>query len=428
MSIDSIRWNKLAPYVSDKRRSFEELCYQLVRLEVAEKGLLTRIEGSGGDGGVEFYLTLPNGDEWGWQAKFFYPDQRIDDGRKTQIKRSLQTACRTRPKLVRWTLVTPGNLTQEEMEWFRGTLASSINNGHRVVPEGRTVELVSHGESELLAALASPPAAGIRAYFFGEVELSLQWFRQKHEPTLAMVKRKFIPTLHAVTGIDADIEHLLAEERLTRRVEALGGSFREALETFDKTSARAGPSDLLAPLAERFAATAAIAQECLAAFREAGAVISMAEERLRARLWRIGRDATVPELMSVLDRLIEALREFDDANEERRSSERGGAESTEREYHDLRHKSWQLESSATTCARTAEEIRELLARLRLSELHLLGSAGEGKTHIAAHVVTRRLEANLPGILLLGQRFNSNDPIETQVRRPEPVNENETALV
>jgi hypothetical protein len=86
MTIGNINWNLLQPYAEDKRRSFEEFCYQLV--ERTTRGL-TRLEGAGGDGGVEFFLELPTGDIWGWQAKF-WPDGRLEDGgRKEQIKKSL---------------------------------------------------------------------------------------------------------------------------------------------------------------------------------------------------------------------------------------------------------------------------------------------------------------------------------------------------
>ncbi len=62
---------------NNKWRSFEEFCYQGAERLYEKSGILTSIDDSGGGDGVEFYLTLPNGDEWGWQAKFFYPYKRL---------------------------------------------------------------------------------------------------------------------------------------------------------------------------------------------------------------------------------------------------------------------------------------------------------------------------------------------------------------
>ncbi len=54
MTIDRLDWSKLKPYAADKRRSFEELCFQLVRLEYGADARIVRVDGAGGDGGVEF--------------------------------------------------------------------------------------------------------------------------------------------------------------------------------------------------------------------------------------------------------------------------------------------------------------------------------------------------------------------------------------
>jgi hypothetical protein len=69
--------------------SFEEFCYQVAQRSYEEKGDFTPIDDSGGGDGVEFYMLLPNGDEWGWQAKFYYPSERrnsLDLGQSTKTK------------------------------------------------------------------------------------------------------------------------------------------------------------------------------------------------------------------------------------------------------------------------------------------------------------------------------------------------------
>lgn len=415
MTIDSIQWNKLAPYGSDKRRSFEELCYQIVRHDEAGKGRLSRIDGSGGDGGVEFYLELPNGDEWGWQAKFFFPDVRIDDGRKTQVKRSLQKACREHPRLARWTLCTPGLMTKGEKSWFGQMLPDSTNDGTRVVPEGRHVELVSMHESDILAALRVPALAGLVTYFFGNLELSLDWFRRRHEPVLEMVRKKFNPTLHAVTGIDQEIEHLLAEKRLLVDVEDLATSFRENNDRFTRGVEKPCAPAADTALKEQWPSVQERARQCAGALGAADTAIAIAVQALREQSWRLARDTDLPMLASVVDQFETALSRLDEANEKARDRTKGEADEATRNYHEVRSHSQQMRSCANSCAQLIERIRGQLSCLRLGEAHLLGTAGGGKTHIAANIVTRRLAEDLPGILLLGRRFTSTDAIEVQVR-------------
>ena len=74
-------WSKLLPYDGNVWKSFEEFCYQVAKSQFNNSGDFTPIDDSGGGDGVEFYLTCPNGTQWGWQAKFYYPSSSLD-GRK----------------------------------------------------------------------------------------------------------------------------------------------------------------------------------------------------------------------------------------------------------------------------------------------------------------------------------------------------------
>ena len=51
-----IDWSKLKTYISDKYRSFEELCYQVAKGLYEREGRFTSVDDSGGGDGVEFYL------------------------------------------------------------------------------------------------------------------------------------------------------------------------------------------------------------------------------------------------------------------------------------------------------------------------------------------------------------------------------------
>ena len=160
-----IDWSKLEPYKNDQRRSFEELCYQIAKGLYGEKGRFTSVDDSGGGDGVEFYLTLENGDEWGWQAKFYYSQERLNySNRKQSIIKSLKKACKTHPRLKKWFLCTPTNFTpkkgrsQGEQVWFDNTLRQSI-------PPNMDVDLEHWGDSDFNNWLSEPRFSGKRALF-----------------------------------------------------------------------------------------------------------------------------------------------------------------------------------------------------------------------------------------------------------------------
>ena len=87
VTINNIDFSKLKSYDGKVTKCFEQLCYQIAQKEFGHLGSFTPIDGSGGDGGVEFYLNLTNGEKWGWQCKFFGDTGRLNVGnRKTTFR------------------------------------------------------------------------------------------------------------------------------------------------------------------------------------------------------------------------------------------------------------------------------------------------------------------------------------------------------
>jgi hypothetical protein len=124
---------------------------------------------------VEFYHTLANGDECGWQAKFYWPNPRLDASRKRSIINSLETSKKNHPRLVQWFLCTPTSFTSKgknnEATWFSQTLSKITGS----VP-------IEHWDDRTIHEYVAQPAmVGISKYFFGELELFPEWFsRLRH--------------------------------------------------------------------------------------------------------------------------------------------------------------------------------------------------------------------------------------------------------
>ena len=144
-----IDWSKLKSYQNDKRKSFEELCYQIAKKTYGNLGRFTSIDDSGGGDGVEFFLTLPDGTQWGWQAKFYYPSLRLDASRKRSITGSLATTLANHPTLKKWFLCTPTNFTirghDNELTWFETALKGLAPN----------IELEHWGDSDFSEMLSN---------------------------------------------------------------------------------------------------------------------------------------------------------------------------------------------------------------------------------------------------------------------------------
>src|SRR5882672_277862 len=116
VTIDEIDFNKLKPYDGKTAQCFEQLWYQIAKKEYTNLGAFTPIDGRGGDGGVEFYLKLSNGEKWGWQCKFYGDSGRLNiSSRDGNIEGSLETACRNHPDLTKWFLCLKTDLTPDSL-------------------------------------------------------------------------------------------------------------------------------------------------------------------------------------------------------------------------------------------------------------------------------------------------------------------------
>ena len=221
--IENIDFGKLKPYDGKVTQCFEQLCYQIALKEYGHLGKFTPIDGSGGDGGVEFYLKHNNGETWGWQCKFFGGTGRLNDGqRKNQIASSLETACRNHSNLTKWTLCIKTDLTANsqtktgkqqkgEQDWFDNDLPKKI-------PSGRVVNLELWGESNFLTFLSSAKHLGIRSFFFGKLEFNNEWFKQRFEENYqkvisSLILFGFMPLL-LYSFLDYNFSILIAQNKL----------------------------------------------------------------------------------------------------------------------------------------------------------------------------------------------------------------------
>ena len=407
-----IDWSELKSYQNNKYRSFEELCYQIAKGLHGEKGRFTSVDDSGGGDGVEFYLTFPNGDQWGWQAKFYQPGDRLSQSnRKQSITNSLKKACEIHPRLKKWFLCTATNFTPNEQTWFDNTLPQSI-------PENMCVVLEHWGDSDFNNWLSEPRFSGKLHYFFGELELNLDWFKTQFKKQMAGVGDKFDSSLHTETDVDTEIHALLGDEafvhQITEWIEKLEEDLPDLKEAIDDLK-RPIPNEI--EWGEEEKAKVIGASESLQdalvniidKFEQAGKILDKQElTAAQAIDWR----AVFGQLRKVFD------------NYEKVTMESGISQikyigKKEDEEQVLRNASSVVHGARHLVARLLDKffpsVIWQLGLINESDLHILGDAGIGKTHIACNICDDRLKNGLPALFVRGNLFTTEQPIEVQLQ-------------
>ena len=247
-----------------QRGAFEELVCQLARREAPSVGSFRRIEGAGGDGGVECLVQSADGSV-GYQAKFYTKPGEID---WTAIDNSVDTALKLHPNLIRYVIAVPCDFTGRRRASRNRVSEGTWGLWSQHVAKWKTarsseVEFVPWTAAELRARLTPTNADGLRAYWFAQVEFTTQWFRQRVEAAIASLDDRYNPQDH----VDVHLEHVFdAIVRHPRAVEGLHVKFSELrqarLPRF--TAPNEPPTQLLA------AVEVAIAKvlECEAELRE----------------------------------------------------------------------------------------------------------------------------------------------------------------
>lgn len=421
MSEPFINWQKLIPYDRDQSRSFEELCYQIATTLYEKDGRFTSIDDSGGGDGVEFYLTHPNGEQWGWQAKFYYPDGRLNNSRRTSIKESLQRACEQHEKLTQWFLCTPLNLTPDEQKWFDQTLATSKLKGNAVIPTEHSVELDNWTESDFVGWMSEERFAGIKLNFFGELELTREWFVRQFEKQLESVGEKFDPLLHTETYADVRIHQLLGDASFALSLGKLSEDLtKDYNEHRDSVAALQKPEPRSLNWKNVTESLLPIAAELERSIGKVLNALKLARSQIEARIWQAVRNYDWDPLLLQMNQAYDNYNRatsginIDEMDYLRREAD---GEHSDNERRARRAAERTLQNPSSFAANFMDRFRgvvESLKQLRETDLHLFGDAGFGKTHLCCHICRERQESGLPALLVLGTHFTTEQPLEQQL--------------
>ena len=197
-----IDFGRIVPRYSGRHEAFEELCCQLAHRTVPENVTYRRLHGAGGDGGVECFTEVSNGNREGWQAKYVFDI----DSLLNQANGSLTTALKIHPKLTRYTICFPFDLT--------GPTGRSGRSGHEKFndwkegqektagQEGRRLVIAAWPASEIRRLLLDyDTSGGVREYFFNQRILTNTWFSEHLDSAKGTAGPRYTPELNVQTDL-----------------------------------------------------------------------------------------------------------------------------------------------------------------------------------------------------------------------------------
>lgn len=376
--------------IRDGRDGFEELCAQLARAET-DVGEFVRTGNP--DAGVECYRILDSG-EHGWQAKYFLTTPRPQQWR--QIDESVKAALDGHPNLTRYVVCVPVDLPDG-----RPTKGKSARDRWNALVQkwqakaqkrGMNVEFEWWGEFELTNRLVRPENAGLARYWFDKSIFNSDWFNDRIKESIRAAGPRYSPELHVAGSVPAaeDLETFARSESVTDGVKALAIELRRA--RLRSTEYKPLLSD--ANLRKQFDALDAAIETNLRKLSDLEHDPSGDNP-----FADIGK--ALNAAVSIAEKIAGALSPPSRDKKERREPR----PAPEREYADayFRFRSFHGQ------LKDVSEKLDRVVRLTRSDLLILnGNAGVGKTHLLCDFAERCHKDGAPVVLLMGQRFTSND--------------------
>lgn len=419
--IDHIDFDKLLPYKDDKKHSFEEMCYQLCLDEYGTEGTFTSIDDSGGGDGVEYYLTLPNGDIWGWQCKFF--GRFNEGGRKEQIKKSLRRAYAIHGNnLKRWILCSKLSLTSEEREWFETQLKSSHKGGKPIIPVIAPTELIHWGDSEILSLLRKH--ISIYNFFFNDKIISFSWFAEKAAETFDKhnVKSKYDAELYCSMNRQQEIYNRIggkkqADELNKRCLELNIKAFADEYDNAINELQNFIPEEKYKSLYDKYVPQI-ISMNTLV--NDGNSIINQYIDIL-ANKDMYEQMAWVSNIVVYRDKFNSSNKILSDILNEIESSIIGWShqesckdkkekESIEKHRNVLLNSYYILRNYGSAYLNILEDFEFITDH----ELHIAGKASQGKSNLALNVYEESIKTGNPALFLLGREFMNNSSLEDQI--------------
>ncbi len=385
-------FDAIRPWRGSTARGFEELCYQLFKSDAPEG--VRAIRTGNPDGGVEWYATLADGAEWGWQAKHVHDVDSLLDG----MTESVRAVVRDRPKVTKLTFLISSNLDtavgRGRRKSQRQKYDDKVEFWHTSIAGAADIDFELVQESDILNRLALPEHEGRRWFWWGDTEFTDAWLGQKLREQIDVAGQKYRPDLQVDLPIEDDLAALAFDavaldhlDRLRRGVISEAG---------DYWITKKGSNELI---------------NAYAAIEDAVADLKIAASVLHVEPSTVETDlAPLRKASEDLSRTVTVASDLEYA-----AQAEWRATHPDQDWHAVQTNT-PHEARGYRSSRLVDRVTELerwldstAGRALQRGLYFLeGVAGSGKTHLLLEATQRALQAGRPAVFLSAARFGRGD--------------------
>jgi hypothetical protein len=393
--VSDTSFDHLCTWNGEQSRAFEEISYQLLKDKVPAG---TRAVRTGNpDGGVEWYAALPNGTEWGWQARHVRGIDALLSGMTDSVKR----VANERPNVRKLTFVISSNLSTgkaprkdgREIKSQREKYEDKVATWQRTIPGADKIEFGLVQESDLLAELAKPEHRGRRWFWWGDLVLGHDWLAAHYEQQVKAASEKYRPDLQVDIPIQEDLLALGFDQAI---LASFNGMQRDVVSAV---------ADVHIPTKDEDEPAAALYR----AVQDTAAAVSTAARALT--LQADDPPAVLDPLLARIDAYRNAIYAAEEYERERQAAWRKLPADDPKKSNESpdRMSSYGIRGlTAATGTLTSWLGSSVGLSFQRQTYFLTGQAGSGKTHLLLDATGRALGAGRPAVFLPGAQFGQSN--------------------
>ncbi len=369
----ALNWDAFAKLPGSAEKNFELLCRGVVRENFGRLGVLRALANQPG---VEFHLRLERrcgalgdpGRWWGWQCKWYDlpASGELGSTRRAKIEEGIYKTEAHVPGVTDWVLWTRRTLTSADQKWFNGL-------SHKM-----TLHLWTSDEID---NYLTGQALVLRSTYFGELVVTPEILRERHEQAVAPIRPRWRPEVHHVLYAERQLRRMLGESESWDALRELNVDLHSQVQAVE------GAPKVPAPLALLVAGVVETARQTADALeRIADGIRDGDLDLLRDELSSQPQTLT-PDVTTVPRRL------------------RSGNHPA----------SLYVTNAVAGCRGSLRLIADAEAAFSSRVVAVVAPAGCGKTHLAAQL-TVSTGARPHGVLLHGRDLHANHTIDDLARR------------
>ena len=391
--MDIFDWTKIRPLNGSQANGFEEFCAQLARAECPTDAQFER-KGTP-DAGVECFCRLADGGEWGWQAKYF---DALGPPQWPQLDDSVKTALDKHPALVRYYVCVPLDRADARLPGRKSALERWNDHVAKwqiwAEERGMNVNFVWWGSSELIERICTIEHIGRLLFWFGQRGFDQGWLHQHLDEAILAAGPRYTPEIHVDLPIAQDMERFSRSGFVITEVKSQAIELRRTSQSLTSFVKSLDPPLPGGDINDFLGATSR--------------VLNMLEELAPSPIGVLPFAAIAKGAYKASEAGNEVYRQLLTIQRQDEVAFQGTGASG-KYYPDPFRKP--LHCVENLLSRLFN-VRQVCNRAdSLANSHLLivnGSGGMGKTHLLCDFAKKRVNDGLPTVLLMGQKFLSDD--------------------